>query len=80
MRITVFLGFFLSQSTEKLREEPSNVSKSFKFEVTKKIFNENGISRFSVENFLAHSAINFVVEHFGISEKFGFRKISCLRG
>ena len=34
MRITVFLGFFLSQSTEKLREEPSNVSKRFKCEVT----------------------------------------------
>ena len=56
MRITVFLGFFLSQSTEKLREEPSNVSKSFKCEVTKKILNENGISRFSVEIFLAQSA------------------------
>ena len=59
IRITVFLDFFLSQSTEKLREEPSNVSKSFKCEVTKKIFNENGISRFSVENFLAQSANKF---------------------
>ena len=38
MRITVFLRFFLSHSTEKLREQPSNVSKSFKCEVTKKIF------------------------------------------
>ena len=59
MRITVFLRFFLSHSTEKLREEPSNVSKSFKCEVTKKILNENGISRFSVENFLAQSADKF---------------------
>ena len=59
IRITVFLRFFLTHSTEKLREEPSNVSKSFKCEVTKKIFNENGISRFSVENFLAQSADKF---------------------
>ena len=54
-----FPWFFLSQSTEKLREEPSNVSKSFKCEVTKKIFNENGVSRFSFENFLAQSADKF---------------------
>ena len=59
MRITVFLGFFLSQSTEKLREEPSIVSKSFKCEVTKKIFNENGISRFSDDTFWAQSADKF---------------------
>ena len=51
--------FVLSQSTEKLREEPSNVSKSFKCEVMKKILKENGISRFSVENFLAQSAKKF---------------------
>ena len=51
IRITVFLRFFLSHSTEKLREEPSKVSKSFKCEVTKNNLNENGILRFSVENF-----------------------------
>ena len=56
MRITVFLRFFLSHSTEKFREEPSNVSKSFKCEVSKKILNKNGISRFSFENFLSQSA------------------------
>ena len=56
MRITVLLRFFLSHSTKKLREEPSNVSKSFKCEVSKKILNKNAISRFSVENFLAQSA------------------------
>ena len=72
IRITVFLDFFLSQSTEKLREEPSNVSKSFKCEVTKKIFNENGISRFSVENFLAQSAIER-------SEIFRYRIFLCMR-
>ena len=52
------LVFFVSEY-RKIREEPSNVSKSFKCEVTKKIFNENGISRFSVENFLAQSADKF---------------------
>ena len=59
MRITVFLRFFLSHSTEKFREEPSNVSKSFKCEVSKKILNKNGISRFSFENFSAQSAERF---------------------
>ena len=59
MRITVFLRFFLSHSTEKLREEPTNVSKTFKCEVSKKILNENRLSRFSVENFLAQSAERF---------------------
>ena len=59
-------SFFLSHSTEKLREEPSNVSKSFNCEVSKKFMNKNGISRFSVGNFLAQSPKYFVVEHFGI--------------
>ena len=48
-----FLGYFLSHSTEKLREEPSNVSKNFKGEVSKKNLKKNGKSRFSVEIFLA---------------------------
>ena len=61
-----FPSIFLSHSTEKLREEPSNVSKSFKCEVSKKFMNKNGISRFSVGNVLAQSAKYFVVEHFGI--------------
>ena len=51
--------FSSSHSTEKLREGPSYVSKSFKCEVTKKILKENGISRFSAENFLAQSAEKF---------------------
>ena len=59
IRITVFFRFFLSHSTKKLREEPSNVSKCFKCEVTKNILNENGLLRFSVENFLAQSAEKF---------------------
>ena len=56
MRITVFLRFFLSHISEKIREEPSNVSKSFKCEVSKNKLNKNGISRFSVESFSPQSA------------------------
>ena len=50
MRITVFLRFFVSQYPN-LREETSNVSKSFKCQVSKKFMQLNGMSRFSVENF-----------------------------
>ena len=46
-----FRQIFLSDGTEKLREEPSNVSESFKSEVSRKFLNKNGISRFSVEFF-----------------------------
>ena len=52
----IFRRVFRSHSTEKLREAPSNVSESFKCQVSKKILNKNGISRLSVENFLAQSA------------------------
>ena len=55
----IFRRIFLSDSTEKLREEPSNVSESFKCEVSKKILNKNGISRFSVENFSSQSVERF---------------------
>ena len=54
-----FPSIFLSHSTEKFREEKSNVSKNFKREVSKKNLNKNGISRFSVENFSAQSAESF---------------------
>ena len=48
MHITVFLRLFLSHSTEKFLEEPSKVSERFK-----SFMQKNGISRFSVENFLS---------------------------
>ena len=73
-----FPSIFLSHSTEKLREEPSNVSESFKCQLSKNFMHKNGISRVSVESFL--SPKNFVREHFDISEKFDYRKNSCLRG
>ena len=50
---------FLSHSTKKLREEPSNFSESFKYEVSEKIMRKNRISRLSVERFLAQSAEGF---------------------
>ena len=55
----IFRRIFLSHSTEKFREEPSNVSESFKCEVSKKILNKKGISLFSVEHFSAQSAESF---------------------
>ena len=55
MHITVYLQFFLSQSTEKLLEEPSKVSESFKCQVSKSFMQKNGISRFSIEFFLSRS-------------------------
>ena len=59
LHITVFLQFFLSHSSGKLREEPSNVSDSFKCQVSKKPMQKNGISRLSVENFQSQSAKKF---------------------
>ena len=76
----IFRQIFWSHSTENLRQEPSNVSESSKCEVSKEIVSKNGISRFSVESFLAQVPKDFVVEQFGISEKFGYRKNSYLRG
>ena len=54
-----FPSKFLSHITEKLREEPSSVSEIFKREVTKKVMNKNGISRFSVVGFLSQGAEKF---------------------
>ena len=55
----IFPSIFLSHSSEKLREEPSNVQDSFKCQVSKKLMQKNGISRLSVENFLSQSAEKF---------------------
>ena len=54
-----FPSIFLSHSSEKLREELSNVSDSFNCQVSKKLMQKNGISRHSVENFLSQSAERF---------------------
>ena len=55
LHITVYLRFFLSQSTEKFLEEPSKVSESFKCQVSKNVMQKNGIPQFSVEVFLSRS-------------------------
>ena len=52
----VFPSIFLSHTNEKLREEPSNVSDGFNCQVSKKLMQKNGISRYSVENFLSQIA------------------------
>ena len=57
--IMIFRQIFWSHSTKKLRQEPSNSSERSKCEVSKKIVSKNGISRFSVEIFLAQSAEGF---------------------
>ena len=59
MHITVFLRFFLSHSSEKLREEPSNVSDTFRCQVSKKLMQKNRKARLSLENFLSQSAEKF---------------------
>ena len=53
-----FPSIFLSHSSKKLRQEPSNVSDSFKC-VSKKLMQKNGVSRLSVEKFLSQSAEKF---------------------
>ena len=80
LHITVYLRIFLSQSTENFLGEPSKVSESFKCQVSKNVMQKNGIPQFSVDCFLSRSQKKIVGKHFGISEKFGYRKTSCLRG
>ena len=59
LHITFLLRFFLSHSSEKLREEPSNVSETFKCQVLKKVMHKKGRSRFSVETFSSQGAEGF---------------------
>ena len=54
-----FPSIFLSHSSEKLREERSFVSDTFKCQVSKKLMQKNGISRHSVAIFLTQSAEKF---------------------
>ena len=50
-----FPSKFLSHNIEKLPEEPSKVSESFKCQVSKNVMQKNGIPQFSVEVFLSRS-------------------------
>ena len=65
--------------------EHLGVSESFGYRKISCI--REGVSRFSVENFLSHSTENFfqtvpknfVGEHVGVSESFVYRKNLCIR-
>ena len=45
-----------------------------------KIYAQKGVSQFSVENFLSHSAEKFRGHPFKVSENLGYRKILCIIG
>ena len=75
-----FSSIFLSHSTENLRGEPSKVSKSFKREVSKRNWIRTEYHDFPSKIFRLRVHNDFVVEHLGISKKFGYRKISCPGG
>ena len=62
-----FLSIFLSHSTEKFHEEPSNVSESFKCQVSKNFMHKKVITLFPVENFLSRP------------EKFRWRTLRYIR-
>ena len=85
--VFVYHGFpsiFLSHSSEKLREEPSNVSESFKCQVSKKFTQKNGISLLSFENFLSQSSEKFrwgtlrYIRRVRLSKKFMPKKVISL--
>ena len=64
-----FPSIFLSHSTEKLLEEPSNVSESFKYEVSKKFMRKNRISRLSVESFFGSECRKISVWNTSVYQK-----------
>ena len=41
---------------------------------------KEGLSQLFIQNFLSHSTKNFVGEHFGVSKKFWYPKLSCIGG
>ena len=62
---------------EKFRGHPFNVSENLGY---RKILCIIGVSQFSVENFLSHSAEKFRGRPFNVSENLGYRKILCIIG
>ena len=78
--ITVLSHLFVSQDrNEKLCE--GTLLFSGNFLVSKKnLWIREGISRFSVEIFMSHSAENFRGHPFNVSENLGYRKILCILG
>ena len=78
--ITVVSELFVSQHrNEKLCK--GTLLFSGNFLVSKKnLWIRGGISRFSVENFLSHSAENLRGHPLNVSENLGYRKILCIIG
>ena len=80
----IFRRIFLSHSSKKLREEPSNFSESFNYEVSKNFMRKNRTSRLSVESFLAQSAEGFpcrtlrYIRKVRLSKKFMPKKVISL--
>ena len=59
----------------------SNPSVFRKFSgIEKNLWIRGGLSRFSVENFMSHSAEKFRGHPFNVSENLGYRKILCIIG
>ena len=62
---------------EKFRGHPFNVSENLGY---RKILCIIGVSQFSVENFLSHSAEKFRGHPFNVLENLRYRKILCIIG
>ena len=68
----------MSHSAENFRKEILLFLR--KFLVSKKIWMKKGVSRFSVENFLSHSAKKIRGHPLNVSENLGYRKTLCILG
>ena len=70
--VTNFRRKFFSHSAEKFRGHPSNVSEKFGY---RKVLSIKGVSYFSAEKCMSHSAKNFCQESFCLWENLWFRKV-----
>ena len=74
----LFVQNFLSHGTEKFRWGTLRCIR--KFRVSKNYMHQRrGVSRSPSKIFCQTVPKNFVGEHFGVSENFGYRKIICIR-
>ena len=80
IRITVFLRFFLSHSTENFVRNYLMFQKESNVRYRKNSCIRTEYHGFSSKIFHLRVPKDFVVELFGKAEKFVYRKISCLRG
>ena len=84
--LTILCRNFFCLSAEKFRRGTFLICVSENIWYRKKIMDkrgggrEEGVSRFSVENFLSHSAKLFRGHPFSVSENLGYRKILCITG